>query len=380
MINYILSIIYIIIFIFNLYFIGYTVFDKTKKLPLKIVYSYLLYKLFTSAFGCIVKLFKLPFTVYFILMILFWIGIYIYAIYKKKKNNIHITKENIKEDLKQTWFIKVIAIILIFFSISNVQYHWYGNHLDDGYYVNSVSDYVNGVDTYKTNPANGLNQVSKFDAYSLNMWQIESAFYAKLFHIDAAVFLKFAQGFIGYWLYAIIILAFLNKILTKEKRKKYKYKLQFIPICTILFMFQFDVLSFLINFISGWQYGNAMYYGSMLVRTSGIFLLLLPLIDKKKLTFKDIFIYGIISFILITQSSVALPVIIIVALSYLITYLIFEKKSKIILPLLLLLIIIVGVILPNISNINIRPILLFKANSKSIIFYVSCIKIIILEK
>lgn len=369
MINYFLCIIYIFLFLFSLYFWGSIFFKNTKSIPLRIVYTYLIYKFFTSTFGCIFQLLKLPFNLYFIIMIILWFSGYGYALYKKKKEKIVIKKNNHKELFKRYYFVLVIGIILIFFSMINIQYHWFGNHLDDGLYVNVVSDYAKGVDTFKIHAANGLQQVSKFGPHSLNTWQIEAAFYVKLFHVEPVVLLAFGQSFINYVLFCLVILAFLEKILSKEILKKYKYQLQFIPIVTLLFMFQFDVMNRIVHLQDGWQFGNAMFYGSTIIRTMGIFLLLLPIIDKEKISIKDLFIYGCISFILLAQSSVGLPVVVLTAIAYFASHLYFDKKNKLILLITTLIIIIMGIILPNIKLIDNHAINLFRANQHSIVLF-----------
>ena len=275
--------------------------------------------------------------------------------------------------MKKYWFIFVVSIVLLFFSLINIQYHWFGNHLDDGFYVNEVYDYVNNIDTYTTYPANGFNHTAKFDAYRLNTWQIESAFYSKIFRIEPLVLLKFGQNFINYFIFCILIVAFLEKILSKETIDKYKYEIQFIPMVIILFVFQFETLSSKIVLQDGWQFGNAMYYGSTIIRTMGIFLLLLPFIDKEKINFKDFLIYAFISFTLLAQSAVALPLIILVGFSYIISYFIFSEKNKkniILLIIIMILIILFSIFLPNILKINNYALFLVKINKSSIIFYI----------
>ena len=374
MINYILSCMYILFFLFSLYFIGNILFSKVKSFPLRITYIYLIYKFFASLFGCITQLLKLPFQFYFIVLLIFWIALYGYALYKKKKENIVVfDKRRNKEIFKKYWFVLVIAIILIFFSMINIEYHWFGNHLDDGLYVNIVSDYVKGIDTFHIHSANGLNQIAKFGPHSLNAWQLEAAFYVKIFRVVPVVLLAFAQSFINYIIFMLVVLAFLEKVLPKEVIKKYKYQIQFIPAVIILFMFQFDVLNRMIILQDGWQFGNAMFYGSTIIRTMGIFLLLVPFIDKEKLGFKDLVIYGCISFILLAQSSVALPVVIMVGVAYFVSHLYFDRNCRFILALVLLLLIICGIVLPNIGLINDHALNLYRANSRSIILYGSII-------
>ena len=373
MVDYILSVLYIIFFLVSLFIIGSTIFKNQKSLPIKLIYSYILYKFITSFGGIIVSLFELPFISFYIFMIILWIILLSLSFYIKYKFNIKIKKTELLENVKKYWFIFVISLVLLFFSMINIKYHWFGNHLDDGFYVNEVYDYVNNIDIYTTYPANGFNHSAKFDSYRLNTWQIESAFYSKLFRIEPLVLLKFGQNFINYFIFCILIVAFLEKMFSKETIEKYKYEIQFIPMVIILFIFQFDTLSRKIVLQDGWQFGNAMYYGSTIIRTMGIFLLLLPFIDKEKINFKDFLTYGLISFMLLAQSAVALPLVILVGLSYIISYIIFsEKKRKniVLLIIILILILVFGIFLSNISKINNHALFLVKINKSSLIFYI----------
>ena len=86
MTNYIISSIYILFFMASIGLMAVSLFDQKKQLLERIIYSYLIYKFFTSFFGVIVQFFKLSFSVYCISMILTWIGIYAVSLYKLKTN------------------------------------------------------------------------------------------------------------------------------------------------------------------------------------------------------------------------------------------------------------------------------------------------------
>ena len=376
MTNYIISSIYILFFMASIGLMAVSLFDQKKQLLERIIYSYLIYKFFTSFFGVIVQFFKLSFSVYCISMILTWIGIYAVSLYKLKTKKIKV-KNKIIPTIKTYWFTLVVALICIFFSMANIEYQWMGNHLDDGLYVNTVADYTHDIDTFKVHAANGLKYDTKFGAYSLNTWQLESGFYSKILNIEANVFLRFAQSFILYLLFAILIVAFVEKLLPKETLKKYRYHIQFIPVIMLLFMFQFNQLNKYIILQDGWQFGSAIFYGSTMIRTMGIFLLLLPIIDKEKLKIKDFIIYMIISFILLSQSAVGLPVVSILAIAILITYLVFEKVPKKYAVGLIVLITLIGVLVPNNKAISDIGINLFISNYKKFLLYVPIVIILV---
>lgn len=71
-----------------------------------------------------------------------------------------------------------------------------------------------------------------------------------------------------------------------------------------------------------WQFNTAMFYGSSIVRCMGIFLLILPFLEKREIQPKDICIVIFMSFVLISKSTIALPLIILTTVAYLISYLV----------------------------------------------------------
>lgn len=366
MINYAFSVVYIILFITFLLFMATSIFNQKIGLPERIIYSYLLYKFFASFFGVIVQLLQLPFFVYSILLCLTLISLVGFSIYKRKNQH---SKLKIITIIKKYGFTLVVSLLCIFFSMGNVETQWIGNHLDDGLYVNTVSDYINGIDTFNIHAATGLTQKHKFGPHSLNTWQLEAGVYAKIFHVEANVFLNFAQSFINYLLFFILIVAFIEKLLSKKELKKYEYHIQFIPAGMLLFMVPYAQLNHRIFLQDGWQFANAMFYGSTLIRTMGIFLLLLPIINKEKLGIRDGVIYIATSFILLAQSSVGLPVVSMVAIAFLLVYALFEKIPKKYTIIYIALLILAGLILPNVASINKHGIELLVSNCKSVLLY-----------
>ena len=71
-----------------------------------------------------------------------------------------------------------------------------------------------------------------------------------------------------------------------------------------------------------------MYYGSSIVRSMGLIMLMTPFIGKERLQIKDIFIFGITSLALMSKSSIALPVIIISMIVIILMYLIKDKSLR----------------------------------------------------
>lgn len=68
------------------------------------------------------------------------------------------------------------------------------------------------------------------------------------------------------------------------------------------------------------QISSAFYYGSVLVRMVSFIWLIAPFIKKKKINLSLIIKVLIISFVLLTKSGVALPLIITCIISYLFVF------------------------------------------------------------
>lgn len=126
-----------------------------------------------------------------------------------------------------------------------------------------------------------------------------------------------------------------------------------------------------------WQFNSAMYFGSSVVRTMGMFMLILPFIDKDKLTYKDVITVIVIAVALISKSSIAIPLIFLAAFSYLLSYLFFaDKKRRILSIVLALLTLLVSVVLKD--NLSIQNVIysFINKNNASIIIYLSIVSIL----
>ena len=147
----------------------------------------------------------------------------------------------------------------------------------------------------------------------------------------------------------------------------------------MIFSFNYD-LSKLYNLYQlqdGWQNATAMYYGSSIVRSMGLVMLLTPFIGKEKIKFKDCFWFGITSLVLMSKSSIALPLIFVSAICICFIIFINQKKMWIFLFALIVLLMGVGYLIGD--NIGIANTYRnqFISNSKSIIIAISFIIIFI---
>ena len=97
-----------------------------------------------------------------------------------------------------------------------------------------------------------------------------------------------------------------------------------------------------------WQFSTSMWYGSSIVRICSIFILFVPLLEIKKLNFKNVSYFIMASCALMSKASQALPILVI-AFLILISFVAMEKFNKKSLLFIIPLIIILAVF-PNLVN------------------------------
>lgn len=147
-------------------------------------------------------------------------------------------------------------------------------------------------------------------------------------------------------------MSYFSKIVKKLDFNINKFYYQFIGIVIIIFSFSYTwMLNNNIHHLTdSWQNTTAMYYGSSIVRNMGIPLLLIPLIGNDKIRVKDICIYGIISLVLLSKSTITLPFSIITFISYL---LVFCLKKKEVIPFFFISVIILSISIILGGNVHI---------------------------
>ena len=75
-----------------------------------------------------------------------------------------------------------------------------------------------------------------------------------------------------------------------------------------------------------WQFNTAMYYASSIVRTMGILIILVHFIENNKISIRDILLVILISVVLVSKSTIALPIIFVTCVSYLVVNFLFDDK------------------------------------------------------
>ncbi len=317
-IQYFIGSIYLVFSFIYFYFVGSIFCLETDIFAKKISIGFIISTCILSVFGLITQIFRLP-VIYFyyiyIIIIVFFIGLYIL----KKRRRFQWT--DLVEHVKHHYFIYVILICLVVLSVQHLNLQWLSNHLDDGRYLNLSSLYPLMDKPYFQNGATGLP--THFDLLrSLNTFELESSFWIWLLKIEPSIFTRVFLTAVNYFI-TLCSIVYLASVVSKERIQK-KY-LQYSVLPVVIFMFSSKALqTYFFVLQDDWQFLSAMWYGSSIVRMAGTFLILAPLLDKK-IEIKSVIFYGIISIVLVTRASQALPILVLILFAYLITVF-FEKK------------------------------------------------------
>lgn len=331
MLVYIKGILFIIGYIFFNYLIGTALLPDSKSAPKRFVVGYICFAAIIAIGGIPIQLLNLTwnmFFIYFLVITIFFIVFSVYRIYKKK---IKLFNGDFYVFIKQYWFLFFLAGILVLLSTINIGYYWMNNCLDDGYYLNRMATLPFINQPFAVIPGTGLiGNVSFTNSYNYNVFELEASVYIYLLNILPTFFARFCLAFINYFLFACVSYCFFEKLNKVGNFKINEYSLQYMTIYIIIFSFCWDKCRAynLHQLQDGWQNATAMYYGSSIVRSMGLIMLIAPFIDKNSLKIRDVFRFGIISLVLMSKSSIALPVIIISALSIICLVLLKNEKTR----------------------------------------------------
>lgn len=330
MYNYIVGTFLFILLASGLYIFGSALLADDESMPYRFIIGYLLYSFFVAIGGIVIQVIKLPWIAFFVFMIILILSLFIFSVYRIKKYKVTIIPNGFKTFVLEHWFLFLLATTLLIIMLFCFIPIWFNNHLDDGYYINKMAIMPYTNEPFNISPSTGFLRESKFDPYTLNTHELEASFYLFISKITPTVYARFFLAGFHYFLLANCVYALSKKILDSLDVKYNKKIIQFIPAIIILFAFN-EIFLKRYNFMylqDSNQFTNAMYYGSSVVRTMGIMFLILPFIDKPKITWKTVIAVIGISIVLISKSTIAVPLIFSVSLAYLFISFIVEGGKK----------------------------------------------------
>lgn len=352
--DYIICAIFWVVFIFGIYAFGNVLIPSKEEQSVKFVAGYLVYSFFVAIGGISVQLLNLKWSLFAIYMSILLVTIIVIIAYKKRKSGAIFTI-TVKEYIQYNWFLFVLCAILCFMLLFYFRSFWYGNHLDDGYYITKVATIPIDGGNYTNNVSAGTGNWTTF-SYLLNTWELEASFFVKILKVTPTVYLRFFQSGFNYFVFFNCVLGFGKKIAEVVEKDKDTKSMQYIlGFCLLFFVYYVYMQDTKIFFLRDMFHLNtAMYYGSSIAKLVVIMCALMFYMDEKNINLRMIVGVGCISVVMISKSSIVLPIVVVIIVSSSITWLTQnpDNRKKILGVIIGILYIALGVIIPNDSGIQ----------------------------
>lgn len=324
--NYLLTIIFIIIVLFMYKLVGKTIL---KPFNLRIKNNFDTFQIITGwlaifgigwVIGVICQLFSTSWLFFSIIYGLALITLLILCLYLNKQEITALNRKNIISKffnhIRNHWFIYLAALIFTIFSMMNMQPYILNNYSDDHYIIKvfhlANSNHLLNED-YST--GNQLLFASRF-AYAkaqgyraLNTYELIYSFFGSLFHISLVFFCRCTMTFNNYLIIFFIVKLFAG-IFVNENISQYAILFLFLLLIPAGYAAKGD-LPFKIRMYENWRFQTAIYMGGSIVRTVffPLCLYLLYFIFVRK-EYKLISIYILFCFVMISYHTTAISYII----------------------------------------------------------------------
>lgn len=351
--NYLGNLLFWGTFIFVLYAFGNALRPQKEGQAVKFVAGYLGYSFLVAVGGIIVQLLNIRWSVFAGYMIVVIVGIIVWIILVKRKRA-SLFSCSVKEYFTNNWFVFLMCIILCFLLLFYYRSFWYGNHLDDGYYVTKVAVIAHDGGNYRENLSVGTGSWTGI-SYLINTWELEASFYVTILKLSPTLFLRFFQSGFHYFVFFNCALAFGEKIIEgveKEKNTKMhdNKSLQYILGVFLLFFVYYVYMQEAHFFFlrDSFQLNTAMFYGSAIAKLIVMMCMLIFFIQEERLNLKILIGVGCICIVMLSKTSVVLPILFVtIVASCIVWFLQSEKKCiKIAGGVSLLLYVVAGIVIP----------------------------------
>lgn len=354
--DYLICTIFWMLFTILLYMFGRAISKKERNVSFSFVIGYVVYSFLVAIVGIPVQLMNLPWMIFSVYMGILWCAIIVVIIYAAKKKNKKYTF-NVRAYIKENYFLYIVCAIVIFMSAFYYAGFWLGNHLDDGYYITKIVTLpytqMGGNYNYPVGVSN-----TGFNSYIVNTWEAEASVYVKVLGVIPTLFLRLFQSAFYIFLFANVM-----KVLAEEVVKTGEFKLsksipQYITMIIPLICTYYLYLhrAYILRVRDMFFLQSGMFLGATMVRLCGICLFVIAYLEygmSKKVVYM-IGSYAVIAIVLISKSTIALPIILIITVSSGCIWLICEygKKGVIITGALGITYFVLGVALPNSENVE----------------------------
>lgn len=316
-------------FVIFLYLLGNSFASSDEENSVKFILGYLYYSFFVAIGGIVIQILNLSWSIFSIYMTLLLFGVCI-AIFISSKHKLNLNK-NVFSFFKECWFTIFLCLILGAMLFFYYRSFWYGNHLDDGYYITKVATLPYESSGFNTNYSVGIEQKSEF-SYLLNTWELEASFFVKILGVSPTLYLRLFQSVFNYFVFFNCFLAFGQRLVKNLKRQYLLDNLKYsMGVCLVFFVYYVYLMDSKILFLRDmFHLDTGMYFGASIAKITVVLLLLMFYIQEEKIVVPMMMGVVAISIVLISKSSIVLPVIVLIIISSSIVWL-YEgngKKSK----------------------------------------------------
>lgn len=328
MLSYIIGAAAIIFQVLLFLAVGMAFRKDRKNYQINLITGYIIYSFFIVLIGISAQFLDLEWRFFAYGMAVVIFILIAYVVFTFRKTGIKLTKDFFVTYLKENYVLYITALLMTLICMLSYNAHWFGNHLDDGFYLNKVAIYPYINHPFRTNPSTGFLAEPNI-AYILNTHEMEAAFFPYVLHIAPTLYTRVFLSCFHYFLMANVVQIYAVKLMKHMNVSGYETRAQFASIIMLLFVAN-PVFLFQTR-ISSFQDASftvtAMWYGSSISRCFGMLLLLAPFLEEEKLLIKTVLSVVVISVVMISKSTVAATVIILSVLSYVFTLTI-EKNRK----------------------------------------------------
>lgn len=334
--NYIMTFIFLCLIFFYYQMIGKSVNEflkiNSESLSLNTITGFIIFFFISFIIGIPLQYLHASWNLFFYTLLVIYVLIFIFC-FKKTYNNVYafygkvklLNSRNIIAFAKNNWLLVVFVLLFTLVSTANNMSLYQFNY-DDYYYVGKIVNSVGTPALLNEDFYNGILLPSgTIDIPRIcNTYEITYGFLASLFHINVTFFCKVGMVIHNY-IITVIVMKHLAALFIKNKSKAQYIILPFFVLLIshgYLMEHGIDILShnFKIRSYDLWQFQTAIWYGGSIVRVLSIPILLiysLPLV-KGKINIRNFSFIAIISCVMISFTTGALPIIIFSAIGLLI--------------------------------------------------------------
>ncbi len=353
--SYVIGSIWLFCLLLLFFIVGSTFSNIDRCGPSKILVGYLIYSFGIALFGIYIQIFNLEYKLFKCIMCIWIATLFVVSIiflFKRKRSD----NWRLKIFIKNYWALILIVCGVLFLSILNYPAFWLGNHLDDGFYLSKIASYPYVEKPFEHDLSTGLYTGHIINSYSFNTHELEAAVFLETLRIPIGIFTRVFLAAEGLIIFACCIYS-LGIVIFRQSTvlKKYQSIIQFIPGILFLFSANYNFLANhgIMDIQDSWQTTTAMYFGSSIVKTSGFFLIFLPFLKDFKLNWKVTAQVIGISIVLVSKSTVAIPLIFVASISYLLIWGLFEPgKIKFLFFVLFICLGVLGLIIPELIQLE----------------------------